>query len=79
MTENDKNISFLRRVGAISDVTVPIDLNLTVFDARYDDETQKAMAREVLKGAAGGKAAIISAPSVMNGIQVDGPCGPARC
>lgn len=36
----------------------------------YDDETQKTLAREVLKGAAGGKAAVISAPSVMNGIQL---------
>lgn len=37
---------------------------------RYDDDTQRAMAREVLKGAAGGRAAVISAPSVMNGIKV---------
>lgn len=38
--------------------------------ARYDDDTQRAMAREVLREAGGGKAAIISAPSVMNGIKV---------
>lgn len=37
---------------------------------RYDDDTQRAMAREVLKGAGGGRVAIISAPSVMNGIKV---------
>lgn len=37
---------------------------------RYDDDTQRAMAREVLREARGGKAAIISAPSVMNGIKV---------
>lgn len=37
---------------------------------RYDDDTQRAMAREVLIEAGGGRAAIISAPSVMNGIKV---------
>eukprot|EP00904_Undaria_pinnatifida_P000472 jgi/Undpi1/10425/HiC_scaffold_29.g12875.m1 len=36
----------------------------------YDDDTQRAMAREVLRGAAGGRAAVISAPSVMNGIKL---------
>ncbi|CAM9460634.1 unnamed protein product [Ectocarpus fasciculatus] len=36
----------------------------------YDDDTQRAMAREVLREARGGKAAIISAPSVMNGIKL---------
>ncbi|CAM9122194.1 unnamed protein product [Pylaiella littoralis] len=36
----------------------------------YDDDTQRAMAREVLREAGGGRAAIISAPSVMNGIKL---------
>ncbi|CAM9520305.1 unnamed protein product [Hapterophycus canaliculatus] len=36
----------------------------------YDNDTQKAMAREVLREARGGRAAIISAPSVMNGIKL---------
>lgn len=40
---------------------------------RYDKETQRAMAKEVLRGAKGGTAVVISAPSVMNGIKVGFP------
>lgn len=55
-----------------------------IFDFRYDDDTQRAMAREVLREAGGGRAAIISAPSVMNGIKVSlensrPPRLPRRC
>ncbi|CAN0474408.1 unnamed protein product, partial [Ascophyllum nodosum] len=36
----------------------------------YDEGTQRAIAREVLMGARGGRAAVISAPSVMNGVKL---------